>query len=583
MYINQAVNAHKNNEFKLASQFYAKALENKEYSEVLFQNYGALKRELGEDAQAIELYQIGLNKFPQSIKILHNYANLLRANFPVKSLGLYLKIIRLSYAAGEYNDPKIFINVIEVLENLKCYSLAYSFCKLSIDLQQSPSALLALLRIVSRASFSFLHSSDINTLVVDSKNHIDSFTELEKTEFFFAVAWLNLEANNVNSARNNLDKANACLSHIFNSSMSYSEEDVDKASNLRNTYSWNMSCLLLPQQEFSEGWRLFEYGLVANAKGKQKWQRALLKPFTDDQLPLWRGESLSGKNLLLLEEQAVGDVMQFLTLLPYLIREAKHICILLNPRLIPIYKRSLSKYILNSDISLVTYEDVFSGSLSHADFHYQSPVGSVCRHRFTDISKYGSSGFRLLSNSELSFKLRERYIHHKSIKAKKIVGISWRGGGRADRIKQKSLSPELFSNLLKNNPGIRFVSLQYGESKNTVESWIEDDIDVLHDDEINPLKDMDSWLSQVAACDAVLSVANTTIHGSGGLDIPTMCLLSQHSDWRWLKDPRIKRSYWYPSVCIAREHPELGWKTAFESVVEWFSTGMPYPTGLNRL
>ena len=62
------------------------------------------------------------------------------------------------------------------------------------------------------------------------------------------------------------------------------------------------------------------------------------------------------------------------------------------------------------------------------------------------------------------------------------------------------------------------------------------------------MKDMKNWLSQVAACDAVLSVANTTIHGAGGLNKPTLCLLSRHSDWRWLNDPSIKRSYWYPSA-----------------------------------
>ena len=64
---------------------------------------------------------------------------------------------------------------------------------------------------------------------------------------------------------------------------------------------------------------------------------------------------------------------------------------------------------------------------------------------------------------------------------------------------------------------------------------------------------MDTWLSQVSLCDAVISVANTTIHGSGGLSIPTMCLLSRFADWRWFNDESVTTSYWYPSVSIARE------------------------------
>ena len=97
-----------------------------------------------------------------------------------------------------------------------------------------------------------------------------------------------------------------------------------------------------------------------------------------------------------------------------------------------------------------------------------------------------------------------------------------------------------------------FVSLQYGPVAEDIKQFKSLGVDVHHDELIDPIKDMESWLNQVAACDAVLSVANTTVHGSGGLDIPTMCLLSWRSDWRWLEESDVKRSYWYPSVGIAR-------------------------------
>ena len=81
----------------------------------------------------------------------------------------------------------------------------------------------------------------------------------------------------------------------------------------------------------------------------------------------------------------------------------------------------------------------------------------------------------------------------------------------------------------------RFVSLQYGDDAPHLERYRKSSgIEVLHDDSIDPLRDMDGWLSQVAAMDAVLSIANTTVHGAGGLGIPTMCLVSQQSDWRWI-------------------------------------------------
>ena len=92
-------------------------------------------------------------------------------------------------------------------------------------------------------------------------------------------------------------------------------------------------------------------------------------------------------------------------------------------------------------------------------------------------------------------------------------------------------------------------------------------------------QDMDRWLSQVAACDSVLSVANTTIHGAGGLNKPTMCMLSQDSDWRWLKNPSVERSYWYPSVGIARQSTSKTWDAAFRKARLWLESGCQYPEG----
>ena len=82
----------------------------------------------------------------------------------------------------------------------------------------------------------------------------------------------------------------------------------------------------------------------------------------------------------------------------------------------------------------------------------------------------------------------------------------------------------------------------------------------------------------MASCDAVISVANT-IHGAGGLNIPTLCLLGKHADWRWLNDPDACRSYWYPSVGIAREHDQDGWTPALTKVGHWIRAGCPMPDG----
>ena len=131
-----------------------------------------------------------------------------------------------------------------------------------------------------------------------------------------------------------------------------------------------------------------------------------------------------------------------------------------------------------------------------------------------------------MADSSLTASLRDRYLSHS--RKKIVVGISWKGGGRQDRIKQKSITTKVFAKLISGFNDIQFVSLQYGDVTDDQHNQLQAlGASVFIDHEINALKDMDRWLAQVDACDAVLSVANTTIHGSGGLGKPTICLLSQ--------------------------------------------------------
>lgn len=126
--------------------------------------------------------------------------------------------------------------------------------------------------------------------------------------------------------------------------------------------------------------------------------------------------------------------------------------------------------------------------------------------------------------------------------------------------------------ILKNIPDITFVSLQYGDCHKQIENWNKAGIPIIYDKRINSLKNMDHWIDQVAACDAVVSVANTTIHGAGGLNIPTLCLLSIHSDWRWFKDDSITNSYWYPSVEVAWQSTSQSWTPAITKARQWLTS-----------
>lgn len=567
-----AMRAHRDKDYPLALKHYQRALDQGVYEPVLFQNYGSLLRETGKPDIAKNIYQKGLSLFPKDEGIRQNFANLIRSSSPWAALDLYLSIL---FDCWETNlRSKHFLAVVEVLESQGSILWAYQICKLAFEyVSVQPSLLVLFYKLAIHSDNSYLDSIQRNELTEMIDKLLVDANPLDRAEYFYAVSWIHLNKHDVELAHVYLNRARTVLG---NSTLP-SVQEHEKADGLNNRSSWNMACVLLKFQHFSDGWDFFDYGLRTEAPGSQKWQRALPKPFTFEQITLWRGEDLTESTLLLLEEQAIGDVMQFITLLPTLLSEVKHVGILISNRLIPIYRRSLNSFITQHRLSIWSFDDVLHSRLNPDDYDYQSPIGSICRYRFKDIKRYGLYSPVLVCDDMQSLELRNKYISLSNHK-KKLVGISWRGGGTSDRIKQKSIDFNKLLFLLK-VPDICFISLQYGEAESTVNKLKENGVDILFDSSVNALKDMDRWLSQVGACDAVISVANTTIHGSGGLNIPTQCLLSKHSDWRWLSDSSIRRSYWYPSVGICRESNDNGWNDALGEVKDWLLEGMPMPSG----
>ena len=67
---------------------------------------------------------------------------------------------------------------------------------------------------------------------------------------------------------------------------------------------------------------------------------------------------MTNKSILLLEEQAIGDVMQFMTLLPDLLHVCSDISILVNDRLFPIYFRHYSKSKYSKQLKIFKFSDI---------------------------------------------------------------------------------------------------------------------------------------------------------------------------------------------------------------------------------
>ena len=558
--LDQALGFHREGQTKKAIRIYEELLQTDHPPLHAFLNASAIWRNSEKLSEAIACLERGTELYPKEPGPWNNLGNchMDRGQF-AKAIVAYRRSLSIEQS---FTDARV--SLASCLRELGHFHLAYATLETRFQKPNNENErhkllvpLIETLLALSNKSDKLHSQLNLQNLVSEVETELRSQladTDPSKAGIVMTQIWIQLDE---------LDRALSSRAQLRTDT----KEFLTKNPNLKikgkfwstwNALSWHLAIKLLKKGRLQEGWSLYEYGLQVSAEGPQRWQRSLKKPFTPAEVPFWRGEPLAGRHLLLLGEQGIGDAMMFTTLLPRLQKEGAKISLLPGDRLISIYKRSLP------DVQVLSLNDLRKGNIRAQDFDLQSPLGSICQYRFTELSQYGPRSPFLRADPGQVSKIRSRYKD-----GRPLIGISWQGGGKANRIPLKSIGLTELAPFLSRDD-CRFVSLQYGDDGPHLERFRKSSgIDVLHDDGIDALKDMDGWLSQVAAMDAVISIANTTIHGAGGLGIPTLCLVSRQSDWRWIEPSIYQGCYWYPSVQAAYQSDQGEWEPALQDAKSW--------------
>lgn len=404
----RALRAHGAKDLVEAEIHYKRALDQNITVPILFQNYGSLLASTGKPELAGKIYRRGLALHPNNHHIIRNYANLLRSKAPSNSVALYLQFLKLIT-----KDEKIFSKVLyqqvicdvcDVLMSLDLYAWAFEVLREGIFSTGLSPGFLKNLLLLSEGSE---NSSLLNSRLLISEQLFDQLSRencdpIQQLVFHFSLAFYRFKKYDYTSALKSYHQG----VEIFHDSITkLPADEISKARKLLNDNCWNFSCLKLNLADF-DGWRLYDYGLLASAPGKQRWQRALTKPFSDQEIPIWRGESLHSKNLLVLEEQAIGDAMMFMTCLPDLLPRLDRLTIFLSKRLASIYKRTFHTLINQGKIQICTQQNLIDGSLNATNFHYQTALGSIVQYLYCSFQEVSQSSLKLSPNVVLSSTLR---------------------------------------------------------------------------------------------------------------------------------------------------------------------------------
>ncbi len=259
-------------------------------------------------------------------------------------------------------------------------------------------------------------------------------------------------------------------------------------------------------------------------------------------VPVWNGEPLAGKALLIWTELGLGEEVLQAGMFPDAARIASRLTVECSPRLMTLFARSFP------GVSFIPRLNAARASTAPVVADYQiagGDLGAAFRNDFDAFPRH--TGY-LTADTRQVEALRRKYRKPESL----VVGLSWASRkSPLDAVKTMALSE--FAPILR-QPGIVFVNLQYGYEPDDIAAMRAAlGVEIICDDAVDLSGDMDAVAAQIAAMDLVISVSNTAVHIAGALNVPVWNIVPGHNAsgmWHWFYES--EQSPWYPSMRIYR-------------------------------
>jgi tetratricopeptide (TPR) repeat protein len=292
------------------------------------------------------------------------------------------------------------------------------------------------------------------------------------------------------------------------------------------------------------------------------------KRFVSDK-PLWKGEDLNGKILLLTEEQGFGDSIQFIRYAGELERRWPECEIWYygNQLLVQLMRgaEGVSKTLARADeegfdyhVSLMSLPHILGTTAE--TILAQVPYIKV-KTSATAPSIFDMPGFTLIKRSDYKYS-RENCGAIKATKLKNI-GIVWAGSPRHGKDKWRSLEPEALQPLIDAHPECQFYSLQVGPRQDEVKR-LRGVIDMAP--AICAVADWTATAQVLQQLDLLISVDTACVHLAGALARPVWMLTPFSPDFRW--GLTGETSPWYPTLRMFRQAKEGDWSETIQRVNE---------------
>ena len=302
----------------------------------------------------------------------------------------------------------------------------------------------------------------------------------------------------------------------------------------------NQSILMLLIGDFVRGWGEYEW------RWKVKPQNLQRRDFSE---PLWDGQPLGGRTILLHAEQGLGDTIQFVRYVPLVKERGGRVVLECQPSLLP----------LVADFHGIDQLAARGDRLPA--FEVQAPLLSLPWILGTTLDSIPAHVPYLQAEPERVQSWRKKLAPLAGFK----LGIVWQGNSQYKSDRQRSIPLSHFEALARME-GVRLVSLQKGPGANQLD-MLAASIDVL--DLGQQLETFGDTAAVLNNLDLVVTADTAVAHLAGALGVPVWLAPPLVPDWRWLLTRAD--SPWYPQHRLFRQNRPGDWSEVFERIAEALS------------
>jgi tetratricopeptide (TPR) repeat protein len=232
---------------------------------------------------------------------------------------------------------------------------------------------------------------------------------------------------------------------------------IDPAERMEGRHS--RSICLIGMGRIAEGFDEFE---IRNNERFRAYVHHMIKA------PLWNGEDLAGKRLLVVAEQGLGDEFMFANILPDLqdaVGDNGKLEVAVDPRLIALFQRSFPRAEIGryDDRTLIDKDGNKSlrfvpFSIDQGEPDFWTPMGSPLKVFRREISDFPKTAFLKPDESRAA----EFRATLESFGPGLKVGVCWRSMMLGAKRAKYYSALDAWGPIL-NVPGVTFVNLQYGD------------------------------------------------------------------------------------------------------------------------